>query len=256
MKIASWNVNSLRVRLPHVLQWLDSVRPDVLALQEIKMTDADFPAHAFAEVGYEAICSGQPTYNGVALLSRDESDDVVTALPDFQDPQRRALGAKIGGLYVLDLYVPNGQSLDSDKYRYKLDWLAQLDAWVPKLLAKQPNLVILGDFNIAPDDRDVHDPKAWEGQVLVSGPERQAFQRLLGHGLKDSFRLHQDGGGHYSWWDYRAAGYSRNLGLRIDHILLSPPLAERCAAAWIDPEPRSWERPSDHTPVLVELTLP
>ena len=256
MKIASWNVNTLRVRLPHVLQWLDNVRPDVLALQEIKLTDADFPANALADIGYQAICSGQPTYNGVALLSRDEPEDVVTALPDFQDPQRRVLGARIGEVYVLDLYVPNGQSLDSDKYRYKLDWLAQLDAWVPGLLKRQPNLVMLGDFNIAPEDRDVHDPAAWEGQVLVSDPERQAFQRLLGHGLKDSFRLHQEGGGHYSWWDYRSAGYQRNRGLRIDHILLSSPLAERCAAAWIDPEPRGWERPSDHTPVLVELTLP
>jgi exodeoxyribonuclease III len=256
MKIASWNVNSLRVRLPHVQQWLDNVRPDVLALQEIKLTDADFPANAFADLGYQAICSGQPTYNGVALLSRDEPDDIVTALPDFKDPQRRVLGAKLGGIYVLDLYVPNGQSLDSDKYRYKLDWLAQLDGWLPALLKQQPNLVVLGDFNVAPEDRDVHDPAAWEGQVLVSAPEREAFRRLLGHGLKDSFRLHQEGGGHYSWWDYRSAGYQRNQGLRIDHILLSAPLAERCAAAWIDPEPRGWERPSDHTPVLVELTLP
>lgn len=256
MKIASWNVNSLRVRLPHVLQWLDSARPDVLALQEIKMTDMDFPAVEFDRIGYHAICSGQPTYNGVALLARNEPDDVVTALPDFQDNQRRVLGAKVGGVYVLDLYVPNGQSLDSEKYRYKLDWLAQLNLWIPELLKEQPNLVILGDFNIAPEDRDVHDPAAWEGQVLVSEPERRAFQTLLGHGLKDSFRLLNDGGGNYSWWDYRSAGFQRNLGLRIDHILLSQPLAERCGAAWIDREPRTWERPSDHTPVVTELTLP
>ncbi|MGE5625940.1 MAG: exodeoxyribonuclease III [Bacillota bacterium] len=256
MKIASWNVNSLRVRLPHVLQWLDSVRPDVLALQEIKMTDAEFPAGEFDTLGYHAICSGQPTYNGVALLSRDEPEDVVTALPDFRDPQRRVLGAKLGPVYVLDLYVPNGQSLDSEKYRYKLDWLAQLDLWLKDLAREQPNLVILGDFNVAPEDRDVHDPKAWEGQVLVSEPERTAFRALLKHGLKDSFRLLNGDGGQYSWWDYRAAGFQRNLGLRIDHILLSAPLAERCAAAWIDREPRTWERPSDHTPVLVELTLP
>ncbi|HEV2333357.1 MAG TPA: exodeoxyribonuclease III [Gammaproteobacteria bacterium] len=256
MKIASWNVNSLRVRLPHVLQWLDSARPDVLALQEIKMTDMDFPAVEFDRAGYHAICSGQPTYNGVALLARDEPDDVVTALPDFQDSQRRVLGAKVGGVYVLDLYVPNGQSLDSEKYRYKLDWLAQLNLWIPELLKQQPKLVILGDFNIAPEDKDVHDPAAWEGQVLVSGPERQAFQTLLGHGLKDSFRLLNDGGGNYSWWDYRSAGFQRNLGLRIDHVLLSQPLAERCGAAWIDREPRTWERPSDHTPVLAEFSLP
>lgn len=256
MKIASWNVNSLRVRLPHVLQWLDSVRPDVLALQEIKMTDAEFPAGEFDRLGYQAICSGQPTYNGVALLSREEPDQVVTALPDFQDSQRRVLGAKLGPLYVLDLYVPNGQSLDSDKYRYKLDWLAQLDLWLKDLAREQANLVLLGDFNVAPEDRDVHDPKAWEGQVLVSEPERQAFRALQKHGLKDSFRLHHQDGGHYSWWDYRSAGFQRNLGLRIDHVLLSTPLAERCSAAWIDREPRTWERPSDHTPVLAELNLP
>lgn len=256
MKIASWNVNSLRVRLPHVLQWLDNVRPDVLALQEIKMTDAEFPAGEFDRLGYQAICSGQPTYNGVALLSREEPDQAVTALPDFQDSQRRVLGAKLGSLYVLDLYVPNGQSLDSDKYRYKLDWLAQLNLWLKDLAREQANLVLLGDFNVAPEDRDVHDPKAWEGQVLVSEPERQAFRALQKHGLKDSFRLHHQDGGHYSWWDYRSAGFQRNLGLRIDHVLLSAPLAERCSAAWIDREPRTWERPSDHTPVLAELNLP
>jgi exodeoxyribonuclease-3 len=256
MKIASWNVNSLRVRLPQVLAWLEAQQPDVLAMQEIKMTDAEFPAGEFDRLGYQALCSGQPTYNGVALLSRSDATDVVTALPDFRDPQRRVLGAKIDGVYVLDLYVPNGQSPDSEKYRYKLDWLAQLDLWLKDLARAEPNLLLLGDFNVAPEDRDVHDPKAWEGQVLVSGPERDAFRALLKHGLKDSFRLHHDEGGHYSWWDYRMAGFQRNRGLRIDHILLSAPLAERCAAAWIDREPRTWERPSDHTPVLVDLTLP
>lgn len=256
MKIASWNVNSLRVRLPQVLAWLEAQRPDVLAMQEIKMTDAEFPAGEFDRLGYQALCSGQPTYNGVALLSRSDATDVVTALPDFRDPQRRVLGAKVEGVYVLDLYVPNGQSLDSEKYRYKLDWLAQLDLWLKDLAKTEPNLLLLGDFNVAPEDRDVHDPQAWEGQVLVSEPERAAFRALLKHGLKDSFRLHHDDGGHYSWWDYRIAGFQRNRGLRIDHILLSAPLAERCAAAWIDREPRSWERPSDHTPVLVDLNLP
>ena len=256
MKIASWNVNSLRVRLPHVLKWLDSVRPDVLAIQETKLTDKDFPKDAFQEIGYHAAFSGQPTYNGVAILSRDPASEVVTALPDFNDPQKRVLGAKVGSVYVLDLYVPNGQSLDSDKYRYKLEWLAQLEVWLKQLLRQHPELVVLGDFNIAPEDRDVHDPAEWTGQVLVSEPERQAFWKLLEHGLADSFRLHHEDGGWYSWWDYRAAGYRRNQGLRIDHILLSGSLAERCAAAWIDQEPRGWERPSDHTPVLVELTLP
>jgi exodeoxyribonuclease-3 len=256
LKIASWNVNSLRVRLPHVLAWLDAQRPDVLALQEIKLTDNDFPAREFEQAGYQALWAGQPTYNGVAILAREPLEDPVMALPGFQDPQRRVLAASVAGVRVVDLYVPNGQSLESDKYRYKLDWLAQLDLWLKELSQQFPQLVLLGDFNIAPEDRDVHDPQAWEGQVLVSPAERQAFQKLLKHGLKDSFRLLHDGGGNYSWWDYRSAGFRRNQGLRIDHILLSPPLVERCAAAYIDQEPRSWERPSDHAPVVVELALP
>jgi exodeoxyribonuclease-3 len=254
MKIATWNVNSLRVRLPHVLRWLDEQRPDVLALQETKTEDRNFPVGEFEAAGYHTAFSGQPTYNGVALLSRDPLDVFATALPEFDDPQKRVLAARAGELAILDLYVPNGQSLESDKYRYKLEWLAQLELWLGSLLKEYPQLVVLGDFNIAPEDRDVHDPAAWTDQVLVSEPERAAFQRLLGRGLQDSFRLHESGGGHYSWWDYRAAGFQRNQGLRIDHILLSLPLAERCASAQIDRIPRTWERPSDHTPVMVELT--
>ncbi|HEX5339416.1 MAG TPA: exodeoxyribonuclease III [Gammaproteobacteria bacterium] len=254
MKIASWNVNSLRVRLPHVLRWLDEARPDVLALQETKTEDRNFPVAEFEAAGYATAFNGQPTYNGVAILARDPVEVFATALPDFEDAQKRVLAARIRDVAILDLYVPNGQSVESDKYRYKLDWLAQLELWVGNLLKQHPQLVILGDFNIAPEDRDVHDPAAWAGQVLVSEPERAAFQRLLGHGLQDSFRLHETGAGHYSWWDYRAAGFRRNLGMRIDHILLSAPLAERCSAAQIDREPRGWERPSDHTPVLVELS--
>ncbi|MGH8372098.1 MAG: exodeoxyribonuclease III [Gammaproteobacteria bacterium] len=254
MKIASWNVNSLRVRLPHVLRWLDEQRPDVLALQETKTEDRNFPVAEFESAGYRTVFSGQPTYNGVAILSRDPANVFATALPDFDDPQKRVLGVSIGDVAILDLYVPNGQSLESDKYRYKLDWLAQLNLWLADLLKEYPQLVLLGDFNIAPEDRDVHDPAAWAGQVLVSEPERAAFQRLLQQGLRDSFRLHEAGAGHYSWWDYRAAGFRRNQGLRIDHILLSLPLAQRCAAAGIDREPRNWERPSDHTPVSIELS--
>jgi exodeoxyribonuclease-3 len=242
--------------MSHVVAWLEAQQPDVLALQEIKMIDAEFPALEFDRLGYQAICVGQPSYNGVALLTKKDADDVVTALPDFEDPQKRVLGAKVDGVFVLDLYVPNGQAVDTDKYRYKLEWLAQLDLWVKALAQEHPKLVLLGDFNIAPDDRDVYDPTSWVGSVLTSEPERKAFQGLLGHGLQDSFRLLHDGDGNYSWWDYRAAGFQRNLGLRIDHILLSQPLAERCSAAWIDKEPRSWERPSDHTPVVVELNLP
>lgn len=256
MKIATWNVNSLRVRLPHVLRWLETNQPDVLALQETKTEDRDFPVGEFEHAGYQAVFAGQPTYNGVALLSREPPEVIATALPDFEDVQKRVMLARYGELAVLNLYVPNGQSVDSDKYRYKLDWLAQLDLWTAQLLHDFPRLVMLGDFNIAPEDRDVHDPVAWQGQVLVSEPERSAFRRLLDHGLRDSFRLHTDGGGHYSWWDYRAAAFRRNQGLRIDHILLSPALAERSAAAVIDREPRAWERPSDHTPVTAELSGP
>lgn len=253
MKIATWNINSLRVRLPHVLRWLDSNRPDVLALQETKTEDRNFPVAEFEAVGYSAAFSGQPTYNGVALLSCRPMQVFATALPDFHDSQKRVLGANIGALAVLDLYVPNGQSVGSDKYRYKLEWLAQLNPWVEALLKKYPQLVILGDFNIAPEDRDVYDPQAWAGQVLVSKPERAAFQSLLRNGLKDSFRLYEPAAGHYSWWDYRASAFRRNQGLRIDHILLSPVLAEHVQATVIDREPRSWERPSDHAPVIAIL---
>ena len=254
MKIATWNINSLRVRLPQVLRWLEAHQPDALALQETKIEDRDFPVREFERAGYHAVFSGQPTYNGVALLSRDPPEDIVSALPDFEDPQKRVLLARLGDLAVLNLYVPNGQSLDSEKYRYKLEWLAQLDLWLEKLLRAYPNLAVLGDFNIAPEDRDVYDPELWAGQVLASEPERAAFAKLTERGLKDSFRLHTDGGGHFSWWDYRASAFRRNQGLRIDHILLSAALAERSSATFIDREPRGWERPSDHAPVVAELS--
>ena len=256
MRISTWNVNSLRVRLPHVLRWLEANQPEMLALQETKIEDRDFPVSEFERAGYHAVFSGQPTYNGVALLSREPPEVIATALPDFEDAQKRVLLAKYGSLAVLDLYVPNGQSVDSDKYRHKLDWLAQLDLWLGQLLHEHLELVVLGDFNIAPEDRDVYDPKAWEGQVLVSEPERAAFRKLIEQGLKDSFRLHTEDSGHYSWWDYRAAAFRRNQGLRIDHILLSTALAERSTATLIDREPRGWERPSDHAPVVAELSGP
>ncbi|MGA9852458.1 MAG: exodeoxyribonuclease III [Gammaproteobacteria bacterium] len=253
MKIATWNVNSLRVRLPHVLKWLASEQPDILALQETKTEDRDFPVAEIQRAGYQVAFVGQPTYNGVALLSRTPLTVQATALPDFEDAQKRVLAANIGDLCILDLYVPNGQSLDSDKYQYKLKWLKALSTWLKELQRGNSRLVVLGDFNIAPEDRDVHDPKAWEGQVLVSEPERTAFRALLETGLQDGFRLFEQGGDHYSWWDYRTAGFQRNQGLRIDHILLSQVLAEHAIAARIDREPRGWERPSDHTPVSVEL---
>ena len=253
MKIATWNINSLRVRLPHVLRWLESQRPDVLALQETKLPDPDFPAEEFTRLGYHAAFSGQPAYNGVALLARAPLTVEATALPDFDDAQKRVLFAHLDEVHILNLYVPNGQSLDSDKYQYKLRWLEQLNRWLTQLLREHPQLVVLGDLNIAPEDRDVHDPKAWEGGVLVSSAERAAFRSLLEQGLQDSFRLFHQEGGHYSWWDYRAAAFRRNPRLRIDHILLSPALARRCLGTYMDREPRGWERPSDHVPVITML---
>lgn len=255
MKIASWNVNSLRVRLPQVLEWLESAQPDVLALQETKLRDEDFPQAEIEAAGYTVSFAGQPTYNGVAVLSRLPLEDApVTDLPGFEDPQRRVLGIRAGDTYILDLYVPNGQEVGSEKYAYKLAWLEKLRDWVDELEDQYPNLVLLGDFNIAPEDRDVHDPEAWHEKVLCSTPEREAFQALLEAGqLTDSYRLFEQPENSFSWWDYRAAGFRRNRGLRIDHILTSPALTERCIASTIDVEPRKWERPSDHAPVMAEF---
>jgi exodeoxyribonuclease-3 len=256
MKIASWNVNSLRVRLPQVLDWLAAQQPDVLALQETKMQDDEFPRAEIEAAGYQVLFSGQKTYNGVALLSRAPAGgDIVTDLPGLDDPQRRVLGALFGDVYVLDLYVPNGQEVGSDKYAYKLDWLEKLQAFIESQLQRTPNLVVLGDFNIAPDERDVYDPRAWENSVLFSPPERAAFQRLLGAGLVDTFRLFEQPEKSYSWWDYRMNAFRRNIGLRIDHILASAPLAAQCISSTIDRETRKLERPSDHAPVTAEFNL-
>ena len=253
LKIASWNVNSLKVRLPQVLQWLESARPDILGLQETKLADENFPAAEIEEAGYHVHYSGQKTYNGVALLSKTEASDILTDLPGIEDPQRRVIGATVGGLRVLNLYVPNGQEVGSDKFDYKLHWLGCLSQYVQEQLKHYPKLVVMGDFNIAPDERDVHDPIIWEDHVLFSGPERDAFQGLLSHGLQDTFRLFEQADKSYSWWDYRANAFKRNLGLRIDHILASEPLAEQCRASYVDKEPRKWERPSDHAPVVAEF---
>lgn len=254
MKIASWNVNSLRVRLPQVLAWLAEHQPEVLALQETKLIDADFPVAEFAAVGYRSLYSGQKTYNGVALLSRMAGDAVVTALPDWDDPQQRVLAACFGSLRVVNFYVPNGAAIDSDKYAYKQTWLAYATEFLAEQRRQYSDLLVLGDFNIAPDDRDVYDPAAWDGQILCSTPERQAFQQLLSAGgLVDSFRLFEQAPRVFSWWDYRAAAFRRNAGLRIDHVLLSHALAARCAQSSIDRTPRGWTQPSDHAPVWVEL---
>ena len=255
MRIATWNVNSLRVRLPQVLDWLGKHRPDALCLQELKLEDAKFPRAELEVMGYSAAFSGQKTYNGVAILSREPAANIVCGIAGFDDPQRRVISADVAGVRLVCAYVPNGQSLDSDKYQYKLNWLAAFSNWLKQELASHSRVAVLGDFNIAPEDRDVHDPKAWEGQVLVSGPERDAFQRLIELGFKDSFRLFEQPEKSYTWWDYRMNGFRRNLGLRIDHILLNPGLSASCASCSIDLEPRRDERPSDHAPVVAEITV-
>ena len=253
MKIATWNVNSLNVRLPQVLAWLEAERPDILALQETKIVDEKFPRAEIEQAGYQVAYAGQRTYNGVALISRAPATDIATDIPGLDDPQRRVLAATVGDVRVVNLYVPNGESVDSDKYRYKLDWLAKLTAWLQAELKRHAKLVALGDFNIAPEPRDVHDPKRWEGSVLFSEPERAAFRALLDVGLCDTFRLFEQPDKSFSWWDYRMQGFRRNHGLRIDHILASDASCKACSACRIDKGPRAHERPSDHALVIAEF---
>ena len=254
MKIASWNVNSLNVRLPHLEEWLRQRSPDIVALQETKLEDTRFPAEALAALGYRSVFSGQKTYNGVALLSRTDAIDVQIGIPDFADEQRRVIAATFGDLRVVNLYVVNGHSVGSEKYDYKLRWLDAVYGWLAQERLRWPNLIVLGDFNIAPEDRDTHDPVIWnDTSILTSTAERAALRRLLELGLSDSYRWFAQEEGQFSWWDYRAAGFRRNLGLRIDLVLASEALRARAIGASIDREPRTWERPSDHTPVLLEL---
>lgn len=253
MKLATWNVNSLKVRLPQVLQWLTDNPVDILCLQETKLTDDKFPVAEIEAAGYQVVFSGQKTYNGVAILSKLPITDVVKNNPRYEDAQQRILAATIGGVRVVCAYVPNGQSVDSDKYEYKLGWLSTLHDWLAEEALQHPQLAVVGDYNIAPDDRDVHDPVAWAGQVLVSDKERAALQRLFDIGLTDAFRLFEQEDKSFSWWDYRQLGFRLNKGLRIDHILLSPALAGRCKACVIDRVPRKWEQPSDHAPVVATI---
>jgi exodeoxyribonuclease-3 len=255
LKIATWNVNSLRVRLPQVVNWLEFHQPDILALQETKISDPDFPSAALEATGYQAVFAGEKTYNGVAVLSRQPAAEVVTDLPGLADTQRRVLGATIAGIRVLNLYVPNGQAVGTDKYTYKLTWLAKLADYLREQLIAHPRCVALGDFNIAPEDRDVYDPAAWAGQVLCSEPERLALRHLLELGLVDTFRLFEQVPASFSWWDYRAVAFRRNQGLRIDLILASPALAHACKACRIDKATRALERPSDHAPVVAEFAV-
>ncbi len=255
MKIATWNVNSLNVRLPHLLDWAKERTPDIVCLQETKLEDPYFPSAAIEAIGYRSVMCGQKTYNGVAILARGELTDVQIGIPRFEDPQKRVVAATCNGVRVVCAYIPNGQSVGSPKYDYKLQWLAALEDWLRAELVRSPRLVLAGDYNIAPEDRDVHDPKTWEGNVMVSEPERQAFKRLAGLGLVDSFRLFPQAEKSFTWWDYRMNAFKRNLGLRIDHIMVSSELAAKCTSCAIDLGPRRLERPSDHAPVIAELNL-
>jgi exodeoxyribonuclease-3 len=255
MQIATWNVNSLRVRLPQVVGWLSQSPVDVLAMQETKLVDADFPRQELEDAGYQVLFSGQKSYNGVALISRWPLEDVIRDIPDFDDPLRRVLAATTNGVRVINLYVPNGQSVGSEKYEYKLRWLAALAKWLALEAAKHEKLVVLGDFNIAPEDRDVHDPAAWVGNVHVSEPERAALKTLLEMGLIDVFRQFDQPPNTFSWWDYRMLAFRRNHGLRIDLILASAAFAKICKECRIDREPRKVERPSDHAPVIADFVM-
>lgn len=256
MKIASWNVNSLNVRLPHVTAWCQIVAPDVLALQETKLVDERFPAEELAELGYQSVFSGQKTYNGVAILSREAPADPVIDIPGLEDPQRRILAATVGDVRVINLYVVNGSEVGSEKFEYKLRWLDTVTAWIGDELERHENVVVVGDFNIAPDDRDVHDPEAWREKILCSTPEREALKKMMDLGLSDTFRMFEQPEGVFSWWDYRMNAFPRKMGLRIDLVLASPAMQARCTASYVDIEPRRQDRPSDHAPVVAVFKGP
>ena len=253
MRLATWNVNSLKVRLQQLLDWLAQAKPDAVCLQETKLEDVKYPRAEIEAAGYATAFSGQKTYNGVAILARTALEEISAGFPQ---EQKRLLAATMGGVRVVCVYCPNGQAVGSGKYEYKLQWFAQLRAWLEDELTRHAQLAVLGDFNVAPEDRDVHDPKAWEDQVHVSEPERAAFRALLDLGLADAFRLFPQPDKSFSWWDYRMMAFRRNAGLRIDQILLSHELAKRCTTCLIDKAPRKLERPSDHTPVIADLELP
>lgn len=253
MKLATWNVNSLTVRLPQLLDWLQAEQPDIVALQETKLVDARFPHQALGEAGWRSVCFGQPTYNGVALLSRREATAVVRNVPGFDDPSARVIAATIDGLRVVGAYFPNGQAPDSDKFVYKMRWLDALAAWLRSELAQHPELVLLGDFNIAPEDRDVFDPEGLRGTIHCTDAERAHFRALLDLGLVDAFRQFEQPPKTWSWWDYRNLAFRRNQGLRIDHVLVGRALLPALRGCRVDKTPRRNERPSDHAPVLVEL---
>ncbi len=253
MKIASWNVNSLKVRLQHVLQWCKDNKPDILAIQETKLTDDKFPEKEIKDAGLHVVFSGQPTYNGVAIISSSPATEIITDIKGLDDPQRRIVAATIDDIRIINLYVVNGQAPDTEKYHYKMHWLDKVTDFIAEQMQTYENVVVLGDFNIAPDDRDVYDPVYWQDKILCTDLERQKLNEILDLGFDDSFRLLHDDAGHFSWWDYRMGGFPRNLGMRIDLILSNEPMSEMLTSAYIDKQPRSWERPSDHTPVVAEF---
>jgi len=254
MKLATWNVNSLKIRLPHLLEWLAAHRPDAMCLQETKTEDRNFPLAAIEAAGYRAAYCGQKAYNGVAILARHAPTDVQHGIQDFPDDPKRVIAATVDDVRILCLYAPNGEAPGSDKYAYKLRWYQALTAWLKRKLEEYPQFAVLGDLNIAPEARDVHNLKRWEGKIHFSAPERAAFRAVVDVGFKDAFRLFDQPEKQFTWWDYRLLAFQRGWGLRIDHILLSPALAAKCTACTIDVEPRKRERPSDHTPVIAELS--
>lgn len=254
IKIATWNVNSLRVRLNQVLEWLKNNSPDVLALQETKVPDEEFPLEEIQKLGYSVSYSGQKAYNGVAFITKKPVFDRVTDIPGFDDPARRILGVTYEGMRIFNLYVPNGESVGTPKYHYKLNWLQKVKAHLESELSQHSHCIILGDFNIAPDHRDVHDPVLWEGRLLCSDSERQMLASIVDSGFVDCFRIHSEEK-HYTWWDYRLNAFKRNLGLRIDHIFASGALRQKCTQCYIDKTPRGHERPSDHAPVIAEFNI-
>ena len=254
MKFATWNVNSILARLPHVTRWLDMEEPDVLCIQETKCTDDKFPVLDFKATGYDCVIFGQQSYNGVAILSKAGCATIQRGFPeDNTSSHSRLLAVNVVGVQVVNVYVPNGQVVGSEKYQFKLDWMKRLRKLLDETYDPDTPVLLCGDFNVAPEERDVHDPRLWQNRILFSAPERAALQHIKDWGFTDTFRLHTEEGGHYSWWDYRAGGFRRNLGLRIDHIWTSAPLTARSKNTWIDKEPRGWERPSDHAPVAAEF---
>jgi exodeoxyribonuclease-3 len=254
LKIASWNVNSLNVRLPHVLAWCSGASPDILALQETKLPDERFPADELMAAGYHTLYSGQKTYNGVAILSKEKGKDMITDVPGLDDPQRRILAATYGDVRVIDLYVVNGSEVGSEKFEYKMHWLDKVTDFIAGEIKAHENVIVLGDFNIAPEDRDVYDPEEWKDKILCSVMERDALKRIKDLGLIDTFRQFEQEERTWSWWDYRMNMFRRKLGLRIDFVLATKAMSEKCTAAYIDREPRTQERPSDHTPVIAEFS--